>query len=122
MKLQGIDPEAAVKIMPNDEQRIIRALEVYETTGTTISKFWKKEEKINFMPVLICLNLERELLYEKINKRVDQMLEDGFINEVKQLKAEMDQLKKSIDDLTERFKIYYNKLKEKGGDISGLEL
>ena len=86
MKLQGIDPEAAGKIMPNDEQRIIRALEVYETTGTPISKFWKKDEKINFMPVLICLNLERELLYEKINKRVDQMLEDGFINEVKQLK------------------------------------
>jgi len=85
-KLKKIDPDAASKIMPNDKQRIIRALEVHEITGKPISSFWNKSKSIDFTPVKICLTMHRELLYQRINKRVESMLKNGFINEVKILR------------------------------------
>jgi tRNA dimethylallyltransferase len=85
--LKQTDPAASEKIHPNDTKRIIRALEIYETSGK------RKSENINngisqspdFEHRAIALNLRRELLYERINKRVDNMLESGFIEEVERL-------------------------------------
>ena len=85
-KLLAIDPTAAEKIHPNDKKRIIRALEVYELTGSPISKLQKKGAGIigsNFQ--IIGLNLPREKLYSRIEARVDNMLKAGLVDEVKTL-------------------------------------
>lgn len=86
-KLKKIDPEASNKIHPNDGFRIIRALEIFQATGKTISSFHKAhkfpEGPLNVLK--IGLNMSRTALYERINKRVDIMLEEGLINEVKNL-------------------------------------
>jgi len=88
-QLTTIDPDAASKIHSNDKKRIIRALEVYELTGNPISKLQKTGKRANGLTGtrLIGLNLDREKLYEKINRRVDLMIEKGLIDEVKGLLA-----------------------------------
>lgn len=86
-RLKTIDEEAAGKISPNDKKRIIRALEVFYQTNTPISILQKEKTKppagINF--ILFCLDCERKVLYEMINKRVDMMIKDGLIDETKRL-------------------------------------
>ncbi|MBW1616572.1 MAG: tRNA (adenosine(37)-N6)-dimethylallyltransferase MiaA [Deltaproteobacteria bacterium] len=86
-KLKKIDPEAAVKIDPNDAYRIIRALTVFETTGKKISSHHKTHQfaEKKFEAYKIGLEIDRQTLYKKINRRVDQMIEQGFIQETKQL-------------------------------------
>lgn len=85
--LYKIDPESASNIHPNNRKKVIRALEVYEETGKTMSYFknrsQSKESPYNLL--MIGVNMERQLLYERINKRIDIMLEDGLINEVKKI-------------------------------------
>ena len=86
-ELQTIDPEAAHKIHSNDKKRIIRALEVYRITKKPISHFWKlqsNKETHNFLK--IGLTADRKELYQKIEERCDQMIQNGFIEEVKRLK------------------------------------
>jgi tRNA dimethylallyltransferase len=87
-KLVKIDPISASKINSNDLKRIIRALEVYKSTGKTISylqkKAFNKNAKFNYH--IIGLKRNRENLYQRINLRVDKMIKDGFIEEVKMLK------------------------------------
>ncbi|MBE3092666.1 MAG: tRNA (adenosine(37)-N6)-dimethylallyltransferase MiaA [Chloroflexi bacterium] len=87
-RLSTIDPISASKIEPNDLRRIIRALEVYKSTGKTISYLQKKSSnnnaKINYQ--IIGFKRNRENLYEVINLRVDKMIKDGFIEEVKMLR------------------------------------
>lgn len=86
-KLKKIDPESFRRIHPNDRQRIIRALEVYEITGIPISVQWKKsnpEEELS--PFYIGLTLRRSLLYSRIYDRFEEMIKKGFIEEVKRLK------------------------------------
>lgn len=87
-KLSGIDPEAAGKIHPNNLIRVVRALEVYELTGVPISELQKKGEyeKREFDFVKIGLSLDRKKLYQNIEKRVDQMMEEGLLEEVRKLK------------------------------------
>ena len=86
-RLTACDPDAAGKIHPNDTYRIIRALEMVEATGETISKhqedhgFKNKRYKV----FKIGLRMEREELYDRINKRVDAMIEKGLVDEVKYL-------------------------------------
>ncbi|MBQ3136171.1 MAG: tRNA (adenosine(37)-N6)-dimethylallyltransferase MiaA [Clostridia bacterium] len=85
-KLREIDPETAARLHKNDRKRIIRALEVYETTGMTISdqeKFSHNEEsKYDWCVIgLTCEN--RQVLYERINHRVDIMLEQGLLDEAR---------------------------------------
>ena len=77
----------AEKIHPNDTFRIIRALEVYETTGMTISEHHKKHRFSGnrFNVLKIGLTTDREDLYKQIEKRVDLMIEAGFAEEVKRL-------------------------------------
>ncbi len=87
-KLSKIDPVSASKIEPNDLRRIIRALEVYKSTGKTISYLQKKAltEDPKFKYHIIGLKRDRENLYQRINLRVDKMFKDGFIEEVKMLR------------------------------------
>jgi len=86
-KLKEIDSKSCEKIHQNDRKRIIRALEVYELTGNPISQIQKREsrKKRTESQILIGLNLPREILYEKINLRVDNMIEKGLVDEVKGL-------------------------------------
>ncbi|MFH1826505.1 MAG: tRNA (adenosine(37)-N6)-dimethylallyltransferase MiaA [bacterium] len=89
-KLATVDPKAASKINPNDKKRIVRALEVFELTGKPISELQKTRitgYPDNRITVRIGLNLPREELYERINQRVDQMIEKGLIDEVRGLLA-----------------------------------
>lgn len=88
-KLNELDPKAAKKIHPNNVKRVIRALEVNILTGENMSDFKKDPIKTkDFDPILICLRRNRRLLYVRINKRVDLMLEDGLIEEVKKLRED----------------------------------
>jgi tRNA dimethylallyltransferase len=86
-RLKEVDPEAAERIHPNDLVRIIRALEVYELTGKPIS-IWQREGKYDPFPmsfIKIGLNLSREKLYQRIDQRVDEMMNRGLLEEVKRL-------------------------------------
>ena len=87
-KLSKIDPISASKIEPNDLRRIIRALEVYKSTGKTISYLQKKASTKNapFKYYIIGFKRDKENIYKRINLRVDKMIKDGFIEEVKMLR------------------------------------
>jgi tRNA dimethylallyltransferase len=87
-KLREIDPEAADRIHVNDIKRIIRAIEIFKTTRKPIS-YHQELSKLNppeYNFILIGLRMNRHKLYERINKRVDLMLEAGLIEEVKKIK------------------------------------
>ncbi|MBB6452836.1 tRNA dimethylallyltransferase [Salirhabdus euzebyi] len=85
-KLRRVDPQQAEKIHPNNVRRVIRALEIYETTGLTMSELHAKQlEESPYEPILIGLQMDREELYSRINKRVDQMMDEGLLEEVKSL-------------------------------------
>ncbi|HEX9974302.1 MAG TPA: tRNA (adenosine(37)-N6)-dimethylallyltransferase MiaA [bacterium] len=87
-RLQAIDPISAERLYPNDGQRIVRALEVYELTDVPLSFFQQQEsQKANFEPVFIGLNMEREKLYRIIEERVDRMIENGLVAEIDHLKS-----------------------------------
>lgn len=83
-ELQCVDPVAAVKITPTNVRRLIRALEIYRATGSPPSEVQRKLAPL-FRTNVIGLTMERALLYEAINARVDKMVELGFIDEVKGL-------------------------------------
>lgn len=85
-RLKQVDLVTAEKIHPNDGHRIVRALEVYELTGQSLSEFQKqKPEKANFIPIFIGLNRDRKILYQIIEQRVDLMIENNLVDEVKML-------------------------------------
>lgn len=87
-RLEEIDPVAAAKIGPRDRQRILRATEVFEATGTPISEHWTTHQPIqNFDPVLIAPQRPRAELYAKIDARVDAMFASGLREEVQQILA-----------------------------------
>ena len=89
-RLKDVDPESAGVIHPNNTKRVIRALEIFETTGKTRTEY-EVESKLNSSPFdfcLIALTCDRELLYERINRRVDIMTEQGLFNEVEGLLAQ----------------------------------
>ncbi len=86
-RLNKVDPAAAEKIHPNNVRRVIRALEVYKETGELFSSFQKerKKKESHYEPFVIGLNTDRKLLYERINYRVDLMIEAGLLTEAKML-------------------------------------
>jgi tRNA dimethylallyltransferase len=86
-KLKQSDPNAAAKIHPNDTKRIVRALEVYEVTGTPISQLQKTRKGLadTHEVRIFCLTMPREELNKKINERVEQMFKSGLVREVKKL-------------------------------------
>ncbi|GAJ25265.1 tRNA delta(2)-isopentenylpyrophosphate transferase [Liquorilactobacillus sucicola DSM 21376 = JCM 15457] len=83
-RLEEIDPQAAAKIPPNNERRVVRALEVFEKTGKLFSS-QNDQANAEFDPLLIGLTTDRRLLYERINKRVDLMLNAGLAAEARWL-------------------------------------
>ncbi|MHB9940168.1 tRNA (adenosine(37)-N6)-dimethylallyltransferase MiaA [Clostridium sporogenes] len=89
--LKDIDGKSYEKLYPNDLKRVVRALEVYKITGKSISEYTKENEKklynIPYNINYFVLNMNREVLYERINKRVDIMMDKGLIEEVKKLES-----------------------------------
>ena len=85
--LKKVDPVSATRLHPNDIKRVVRALEVYEKTKKPISEFQKQfdvgtpSERCN----VYVMHMPRELLYAKINKRIDRMIYDGLLDEVQML-------------------------------------
>lgn len=88
--LKDIDLESYSKLYPNDLKRVIRALEVYKVTGKSISQFAKEEDLFNipYNVYYYVLNMDRQKLYERINKRVDVMFQKGLLEEVIRLQKE----------------------------------
>ena len=85
-ELKLLDPASYSDIDINNPRRLIRALEVSISTGKSYSSFLKKKKKKrNFNIIVLGINQERSELYNKINTRVDNMIESGLINEVKEL-------------------------------------
>lgn len=85
MYLQKIDPDQAAKIHPNNHRRLIRAIEIYETTGKTMSENKQGQGESPYNPLFIGLEMDRKQLYERINQRVDQMIAQGLLDEVANL-------------------------------------
>jgi tRNA dimethylallyltransferase len=89
-RLAQVDPESAERIDPNDMKRIERALEVYELTGRPISE---RQDQFEGAPqishVSVGLKREREELYERICRRVERMMEEGLVEEVRSLRGRL---------------------------------
>ena len=91
-RLKRVDPVSAERIHPNDPQRIKRALELYDFTGKTLTKFWQEQsqnqasKQLSYRCIKIALVPgDRVELRQRITKRFDQMLQQGFIEEVERL-------------------------------------
>ena len=81
-----IDECAMEKISPNDKKRILRVLEIYKQTGKTKTQLDKQSRKdVQYDYKVFAINMDREILYNRINKRVDIMIQKGLIDEVKQI-------------------------------------
>jgi tRNA dimethylallyltransferase len=88
-RLKEVDGQTALHLHPHDLFRIIRALEVFDSTGTPIS-FYREQHRFGERPYLtlkIGLEMNRDKLYRRIDERVDRMLEEGFLGEVERLMA-----------------------------------
>jgi tRNA dimethylallyltransferase len=86
-RLKEVDPNTAIRLHPNDLFRIIRALEVFDSTGAPIS-FYREQHRFGERPYLTLkmgLGMDRDMLYHRIDERVNQMLEKGFLQEVEKL-------------------------------------
>ena len=86
--LAAVDPQAAERLHPNNRKRVIRALEVFEQTGMTLDAWNMKNKraapKYDAVKIGLCPT-ERETLYQRINQRVDQMMENGLLAEAQRL-------------------------------------
>lgn len=84
-KACAVDPELAETVEPNNTKRLVRILEVFEATGRKLSEFQKEREGgIGNYPVF-WLQRDRDVLYDRINARVDQMMRDGWLDEIHEL-------------------------------------
>jgi tRNA dimethylallyltransferase len=86
-ELCQVDPEAGRRLHPHDRQRILRALEVHRLTGSPLSR-WQSQHRFQstiYRSIKIFLYRERNVLYERINRRVQQMLDQGLVEEVRGL-------------------------------------
>ena len=83
-KAKQIDELAIQKISPNDKKRIMRILEIYQATGKTKTKLEieSRAHEVKYDFKIFAIQMKREILYERINKRVDSMIEQGLIEEV----------------------------------------
>ena len=86
-ELKELDPLAWKRLSRRDGQRIVRALEIAHGRAEKPSECWKREaeEPLDCVPIAFCLNMDREALYKKIDKRVEIMLQKGFLEEVENL-------------------------------------
>lgn len=92
-RLATVDPQSAERLNPMDSQRLMRALEVYELSGKTLSQFWAEQEQqvLPYTVTSLAVSPEaRASLHQRIAIRFDQMLEQGFIDEVQLLYQRQD--------------------------------
>ena len=82
-ELEEVDPDQAAEMDPAKTQRVLRALEVFYGTGKTLSHYYEHQPEPPFSYVTVVLNRDRERLYDRINRRVDRMLDDGLLGEVR---------------------------------------
>jgi tRNA dimethylallyltransferase len=82
-ELKEVDPTQAEKADPTKTQRVIRALEVYHGTGKPLTYYHENQPEPPFTFTTVVLNRDREKLYDRINRRVDRMLEEGLLDEVR---------------------------------------
>lgn len=83
-KLKEVDPQSAANIHPNNERRVIRALQYYIETGKRLSdKPPAQQSDLLYDTALVGLTMDRKKLYNRINERVDQMIENGLLDEAK---------------------------------------
>ena len=96
-----IDEEAIKKISPNDKKRIFRILEIYHSTGKnkTEQEIISRQKGPKYDYKVFAINIEREKLYERINKRVDIMIENGLIEEVNKLLTKYDEFPTAMQGL-----------------------
>jgi tRNA dimethylallyltransferase len=122
-KLALIDPETAARLMPNDAQRIQRALEVFEITGESISALFKKQTAETLPYHLLKIALipsDRKVLHARIEARFEAMLKAGFVDEVKDLIAKYPALTKESTAM--RCVGYRQALEHLAGDYDAAEL
>ena len=100
-RAKKIDPEAIKKISQNDKKRILRILEIYHSTGKNKTEQEKESRKkeIEYDYKVYALNWDREKLYDRINKRVDIMMEQGLIEEVKNIYNKYDKFPTAMQGL-----------------------
>jgi tRNA dimethylallyltransferase len=86
-RLQQVDPDTADRLHPNDSYRIVRALETIESTGRSISEHQQDHGFADepFNALKICLQMDRQTLYGRIDQRVDMMIVAGFVGEIEKL-------------------------------------
>jgi tRNA dimethylallyltransferase len=86
-KAKRIDSQAMEKISPNDSKRIIRVLEIYKETGKTKTQIEieSRQKGVEYDYRIFAINMPREVLYDRINLRVDMMIKNGLIDEVEQI-------------------------------------
>lgn len=84
-RLMAMDPATAEKIHPNDSRRLIRALEICLVSGRVPSEFHENNQPVKYQPIMIGLTAAREVLYERIESRIEKMIEQGLVEEVETL-------------------------------------
>ena len=93
-RLAEVDPESAARIHPNDPQRLQRALEIWELTGESMTQLHKKQQNLVSLPFSVCqlaiIPSDRADLHRIIAARFEQMIKDGFIEEVEHLREKYD--------------------------------
>ena len=96
-----IDPQAMEKISLNDQKRILRVLEIYKATGKnkTEQEAESRKNEVKYDYKVFAINMDREKLYERINKRVDIMIEQGLIQEVEKLLEKYDEFPTAMQGL-----------------------
>jgi len=83
--LLEIDPEYAKTTHPNNLKRVIRAIEFYKLNGMTVTEHNNIKKEPRYKSVYFCIDWDRAVLYERINQRVDMMIDDGLLDEAKML-------------------------------------
>ena len=96
-----IDEEAVKKISPNDKKRILRILEIYHATGKTKTEqeIESRKKEVEYEYHVYALDWDRQILYDRINRRVDQMIENGLIEEVKNILKKYDEFPTAMQGL-----------------------
>ena len=93
-RLAEVDPESAARIHPNDPQRLQRALEIWELTGESMTQLHKKQQNLVSLPFSVCqlaiIPSDRADLHRIIAARFEQMIKDGFVEEVEHLREKYD--------------------------------
>ncbi|MGI6239023.1 MAG: tRNA (adenosine(37)-N6)-dimethylallyltransferase MiaA [Christensenellales bacterium] len=86
-QLRAVDPESAMRLHPNDVRRVARAIEVYRLTGITLTEHNRRDaaRKGEYNERIFALDIPREQLYARIDRRVDEMIEHGLLDEVRAL-------------------------------------